>query len=84
MNIFQIPMLLDGNLLRIFFLLYAFFLVPENCSHELRQFIEALFITHTETKMNTTGRLTHRGAWPSFDNSDRGAWCDKLVRRHSS
>ncbi|CAF0738305.1 unnamed protein product [Didymodactylos carnosus] len=63
------------------------FLVPGDCSYELRQFIDALFITHTETKLNTTGRLTHKGLWPiattSFDHSNRGQRCDKLVRRSS-
>ncbi len=60
-------------------------LVPDECSHELRRFIETLFITHAETKLNIIGRLTHQGAWPSslattFDHSNRGAWCHKLVR----
>ena len=47
------------------FLLYV--IVPDECSHELRQFIEALFITHAETQLNTIGRLTRKGAWPLFD-----------------
>ncbi|CAF1447688.1 unnamed protein product [Adineta steineri] len=55
--------------------------LPDDCSNELRRFIEALFITHTETRLNTLGRLTHRGPWSSpLDDSDRGRWCDKLVR----
>jgi hypothetical protein len=68
---------------------FFYLLVPDDCSHELRRFIEALFITHAETKLNTIGRLTHKGAWPSlsttsFDHSNRGAWCQNLVRRSSS
>jgi hypothetical protein len=62
--------------------------VPDDCSYELRQFIEALFITHAETKLNTFGRLTHKGSWPtattSFDHTNRGEWCAKLIRRCSS
>jgi hypothetical protein len=55
----------------------VYLLVTDDCSHELRQFIEALFITQAETKLNTIGRLTHKGSWPSsktsFDHSNRGA-----------
>jgi hypothetical protein len=58
--------------------------VPDNCSYELRRFIEALFITHTEARLNNIGRLTHKGTWPTFDHSNRGAWCRELVRRSVS
>ena len=62
-------------------------LVPEECSHELRRFIEALFITHAETRLNIESPLTHQGPWPkvatSFDRVDRGKWCQALVRRSS-
>jgi hypothetical protein len=76
------------------FVLFFFFVVasvvPDDCSYELRRFIEALFITHAETKMNTIGRLTQKkDSWPpsstnSFDHSNRGLWCEKLVRQCSS
>ena len=36
----------------------SFFLVPEDCSELLQRFIEALLITHAETKLNTAGHLT--------------------------
>ena len=32
-------------------------LVPEDASEPVRRFVEALFIIHTETKLNTSGRL---------------------------
>lgn len=35
----------------------SFHLVPDNASNTLRRFIECLFITHAETKLNTFGHL---------------------------
>ena len=34
-------------------------LVPDDVSEAVRRFVEALFITHGETKLNTSGRLLH-------------------------
>ena len=64
--------------------LRVLFLVPEQGSDVLRRTVEALFITHAETKLNTTGRLVDH---PPIANipidvlSDRGQWCHSLVRR---
>jgi hypothetical protein len=55
------------------------YLVPFDCSRYLRKFIEALFITHAETKLNLIGRLTHEDPTASFDSSIRGQWCAKLI-----
>ena len=41
------------------------FLVPENASETVRRFVESLFITHTEAKLNTSGRLVE-----SFTEND--------------
>ena len=62
-----------------FFLLFSIYLVPFDCSRCLRKFIEALFITHAETKLNLIGRLTHEYPAASFDGSIHGQWCAKLV-----
>ena len=70
---------MNGTAPRLSFL----YLVPENCSHELRRFIEALFITHAETHMNTIGRITHQGLWPTGGRRQamRRTWFETLVRR---
>lgn len=39
--------------------LYTPLLVPDDASEAVRRFVEALFITHAETKLNTSGRLLH-------------------------
>ena len=41
----------------LFFFFYLYYLVPDKASNALRRFIEALFITHTQTKLNTLGHL---------------------------
>lgn len=56
--------------------------VPETGSTVLRQLVEALFITHAETKLNSSGRLVS-----TTDNHDAAInqestiWCEGLVRR---
>jgi hypothetical protein len=50
-----------------------------DCSRDLRKFIEALFITHTEAKLNLIGRLTHEYPTGVFDDSNRGNWCSKVI-----
>lgn len=42
-------------------------LVPEDASEAVRRFVEALFITHAETNLNTSGRLVI----PVNDDSNR-------------
>jgi len=58
--------------------------VPEDGSEELRRFVEALFITHAETKLNVFGRL----AGTYMDTLDDGLssnrmkpWCQGLIGR---
>ena len=61
-------------------LVFAYlYLVPFDCSRDLRKFIEALFITHTEAKLNLIGRLTHEHPAIPIDTSMHVNWCDKLV-----
>lgn len=60
------------------------FLVPVNASETLRRLIEALFITHAETKLNTIGFLdqdsfSNKNATDRDDNNDND-WCQNLVR----
>ena len=43
-------------------------LVPNNASDALRRFIEALFITHAQTKLNTDGHLDQL-LFPDHDDS---------------
>lgn len=62
------------------FLSFHFISVPDTCSRHLRRFIEALFITHTETKLNMIGRLTHRYPYMNYDMKNRGQWCSNLIR----
>ena len=57
--------------------------MPLDCSRDLRKFIEALFITHTEAKLNLIGRLTHESPMAVFDNTIRGHWCSKLIHPSS-
>ena len=55
-------------------------LVPDTCSRHLRRFIESLFVTHTETKLNLLGRLIYRYPYVIFDSTHRGNWCVNLIR----
>ncbi len=62
--------------------------MPLNRSDALRRFIEALFITHAETQLNTDGHLD-RLLFPNAMINSEGAsseqdpWCKNLVRRFS-
>jgi hypothetical protein len=62
-----------------FIFIYFFVLVPDDCSRDLRKFIEALFVTHAETKLNLIGRLTHEYPTALYDKSIRGNWCSNLI-----
>lgn len=84
-----------------FFLLECFFfrnlllflcLVPQDCSGPLQRIVEALFITHAETKLNTMGHLDGSVANSNYHSNlhgmtreriiaDRGNWCRNLIRR---
>ena len=65
------------------------YLVPDRCTELFYRFIEALFITHAQTKLNTLGHLD--GMIVENNNSNdtnarlvsdrRGDWCQNLVRR---
>ena len=60
-------------------------LVPLDVSDVVRRFVEALFITHTETKLNTFGRLLHISEDPYEDDEQflaRGVWCRNVVFNH--
>ena len=56
--------------------------VPETASTVLRQTVEALFITHTESKLNSSGDLVNNydAPGPSIHHPNI-AWCEGLVRR---
>ena len=47
----------------------------------VRRFIESLFITHTEAKLNTSGRLLREDNDSEDDHIDanRGLWCRNIV-----
>lgn len=77
-------------------ILFAFFvvLVPEMGSTVLRQIVESLFITHTEAKLNSSGRLVGgniENGCRNNDHDDEGkagnvddqnaVWCEGLLRR---
>jgi hypothetical protein len=47
-------------------------LVPETGSTVLRQIIESLFITHTEAKLNSSGRLVGGNIENGYRNNDEG------------
>ena len=66
-------------------------IVPTDISEVVRRFVEALFITHTESKLNTFGHLlahdddghendppTDR-TLPEVQMADRGEWCRNIV-----
>jgi hypothetical protein len=64
-------------------------LVPNNSSGPLQRLVEALFITHAETKLNTIGHLdrcvtNNNNLNPSGMTreriiADRGNWCHNLI-----
>ena len=70
-------------------------LVPVDASEAARRFVESLFITHTEAKLNTLGRLLDEGNDGDDDDSnrnilamstearirDRGEWCRNMIFR---
>ncbi|CAF3979902.1 unnamed protein product [Adineta steineri] len=61
-------------------------ILPTNGSNALRQFIEALFITHTEAQLNTDGHLDKLLFSDGIINnqndfSKENIWCKDLVRR---
>lgn len=65
-----------------------------DASEALRRFVEALFITHTEAKLNTSGQILRNQTNEDEVNDgnmidlrsneaqtqDRGIWCRNLVR----
>jgi hypothetical protein len=54
-------------------------IVPETGSTILREIVEALFITHAETKLNSSGCLVGNNS-DNF-NHQNVAWCEGLVDR---
>lgn len=69
----------------------SLFLVPQDCSGPLQRIVEALFITHAETKLNTMGHLdvsvinskvniNPHGITREGIIADRGHWCRNLLR----
>jgi hypothetical protein len=65
--------------------------VPQDCSGPLQYIVEALFITHAETKLNTMGHLDVSVTNSNNNSSphamtreriiaDRGHWCRNLIR----
>jgi len=66
----------------------VFISVPINTSGALRRLIEALFITHTETQLNTDGhldKLLFPDTMINLDgSSEQVPWCKNLVRRPST
>ncbi|CAF1520413.1 unnamed protein product [Rotaria magnacalcarata] len=61
--------------------------LPNNASEALRRFVEALFITHAETKLNTIGhldQLTKSDSTKEIASIDCNEWCRDLVRRSYS
>lgn len=69
------------------------YLVPDRCSEMLSRFIESLFITHAQTKLNTLGHLDGMIVENNNSNdtnarmiSDRRSdeWCQNLHRRRST
>lgn len=68
--------------------LSSIFLVPPNVSIVFRQFIQALFITHSEVNLNSIGHLVTPNHAPNnmplsrqTTAPARGEWCRELVRR---
>lgn len=68
-------------------------LVPVHCSGPLQRIVEALFITHAQTSLNTTGHLdgsvekgsvNPHGVTETSRIADRGDWCRNLIRPTST
>ncbi|CAF1512731.1 unnamed protein product, partial [Didymodactylos carnosus] len=70
--------------------------VPVDASEPVRRFVESLFITHTEAKLNTFGQLLHEDDDNNDDTddnidrmsseaiiADRGEWCRNVIHRSS-
>ncbi|CAF4442415.1 unnamed protein product, partial [Adineta steineri] len=56
--------------------------LPEDASPVLRRVIEALFITHADTKLNSTGHLVRRNHTNTAVASPPDpVWCEGLIRR---
>ena len=65
--------------------------MPIDVSEVVRRFVEALFVTHTEAKLNTFGHLLSRDddahgdgiptdrSLPEVQMADRGEWCRHIV-----
>lgn len=68
-------------ILLLILLLLLLCIVPDHCSHTLKHIIEALLITHTETKLNKLGHLDGNVPLTMNNDIDRGNWCHNLVRR---
>lgn len=68
---------------------YSNVLVPSTASIALRQFVEALFISHAETSLNNDGyfdRMISTGVQIDDDNllvlpSSSSDWCQGLIQR---
>ncbi len=54
--------------------------MPETGSKVLRRIIEALFITHAETKLNSASNLVKTNK-TKVSMHDNVVWCEGLVRR---
>lgn len=62
--------------------MYSFIEVPEHASDMVRRFIEALFITHTQTKLNSLGHLDQLDRSNEEMKSDENKeWCQHLICR---
>ena len=65
-----------------------FISVPINASVALRRLVEALFITHTGTRLNTDGHLDKLLFPDAMINlggsSEQDPWCKNLIRRLSA
>jgi hypothetical protein len=64
---------------------YSVTIVPETGSTVLRQIVEALFITHAETELNSSGRLVGNNNNANKNDDvpihENAVWCEGLVRR---
>ncbi|CAF4050234.1 unnamed protein product [Rotaria sp. Silwood2] len=59
-------------------------LLPEHASPTVRRWVEALFITHAESKLNTIGHLDQFVSTPhtkQVSTIEYDAWCRNLIRR---
>ncbi len=61
----------------VYFPLFCGSIVPETGSKVLRRIVESLLITHTEAKLNSSGRLVGNNG----GNHQNVVWCEGLVRR---